>query len=65
MVLYSMVTKTSKAKTALKSFGATALMSAGAIGQMTVMQAVSADETTQVTAGSFDLTSKLIKQLFL
>ena len=64
MVLYSMVTKTSKAKTALKSFGATALMSAGAIGQMTVMQAVSADETTQVTAGSFDLTKQADKATF-
>lgn len=59
-----MVTKTSKAKTALKSFGATALMSAGAIGQMTVMQAVSADETTQVTAGSFDLTKQADKATF-
>lgn len=64
MVLYLMVTKTSKAKTALKSFGATALMSAGAIGQMTVMQAVSADETTQVTAGSFDLTKQADKATF-
>ena len=64
MVLYSMVTKTSKAKTALKSFGATALMSAGAIGQMTVMQAVSADEATQVTAGSFDLTKQADKATF-
>ena len=64
MVLYSMVTKTSKAKTALKSFGATALMSAGAIGQMTVMQAVSADETTQVAAGSFDLTKQADKATF-
>ena len=64
MVLCFMVTKTSKAKTALKSFGATALMSAGAIGQMTVMQAVSADETTQVTAGSFDLTKQADKATF-
>lgn len=43
---------------------AVALMSAGAIGQMTVMQAVSADETTQVTAGSFDLTKQADKATF-